>query len=362
MQKIFEDKGYDSRLVEFIPSRSRYYLHRMIDLGIVDALKNANNKLKFRWFLRNNPELHASYKKRIAHFDEFMSSIPKTKLYSERELSIEDPFDAYVCGSDQVWNPAWWNDILLLNFTKKPKFAYAASIARESLTKKEEDYLRNSLKEYVGISTREMAAQKMLQGVLNKEVQWCLDPTILVNVEYWESIVELSKISEKYLLVYNLGHSSALVDTICEVVEEKGYKIVFIGFGHNTYFMTKKQKESQVVIDAGPKEWLGLIRGAECILTDSFHGTVFSILFRKKVWCIEKDIEKKNNENTRLYSLLDSLNLRDRFLRNCEDFDIDKLIDYTTVEKRLRELKHQSFEYIDECLNLISYDVNKDTK
>ena len=363
MQKIFEDKGYDSYVVQFKPYQSLYYLNRVYDLGFIDTVKLGINKLKFKKLLRKKPDLKSLYQKRIKRFDEFLRDIPKTKLYSEKTLALEDPFDIYVCGSDQIWNPAWWNNILLLGFTNKPKFSYAASIAREQLTPKQVDCLRRKLRDYVGISTRENAAQIMLQQILHREIQCCLDPTLLIDTGFWESISESTNDnSGKYLLVYNLGNSTTLVDDICGEYEKKGYKTVFVGFGHNTFFMTEKQKVSVMIMDAGPRQWLGLIRGAECVITDSFHGTVFSVLFGKKFWCIEKDKDKKNNENTRLYSLLDSLSLQDRLLKKRDDFNIERSINYEFVKQRLEMLRMKSFDYIDKCLKLSSSDVGDDAK
>ena len=92
-----------------------------------------------------------------------------------------------------------------------------------------------------------------------------------------------------------------------------------------------------LIVDAGPEEWLGWIKNARFVFTDSFHGTVFSILFHRDFWCYEKVKEKKNNGNVRLYNLLQNLELDKRFLKEIDDNTFTTGIDYHEVEMKIFE-------------------------
>ena len=363
MQKLLEAEGLDASLIAYRQDGVKYFFQRLADLGPADAAVRICRKAAFRLLRMRRAEGEA-IRKREERFRAFMEEIPHTDtVYTERTLRLCDwHFDCYVCGSDQIWNPSWWNGFLLLQFTEKPRFAYGASIARISLTESQKHCLLESTRDFIGISVREYQAQVMLRSFLAKKVDCVLDPVFLVPSDTWSQMAVLPDEKKPYVLLYNLGNSTDLLNMICRKSRQAGFRVVSVGFGHNTYFRSRGADPDAEVLDAGPREWLGLIAGASFIFTDSFHGTAFSILFRKNFWCFEKDRERKNNENSRLYSILKVCGIEERLLHpeSAEKSPLfDAAVDYNAVGEKLEIRKKASLEFLRSCLREVAYEERK---
>lgn len=363
MQKILEGEGHEAKLIAYRQDTVKYFRQRLADLGPADSAARIFRKIIFR-FLRMRPAVGRAFLLREKRFLTFMKKIPHTDtVYTERNIGLCDRyFDCYVCGSDQIWNPSWWNDFLLLNFTRKPRFAYGASIARISLTESQKRCLSESTREFAGVSVRENQAKVLLEEFLCRKVEWVLDPVFLVPAAKWRRLAVKPAIGQPYILIYNLGNSTGLLREICRRARREGFYIVSVGFGHNTYFRSRGADVDEEILDAGPREWMGLIAGASCVFTDSFHGTAFSLLFQKNFWCFEKDRERKNHENSRLYSILKICGAEERLLRPGALLDkalFRAPLDYAAVEERMEERRRTSMAYIRKCLREVEHEQGK---
>lgn len=354
MQRIFTTPNSEARLISYSTKSSGYFLHRVKDLGWKKTIISIMNKVHFKC-LELNKDFRASINTRYKRFDDFINLSNHTHVYNEKTIiECNDIFDQFVCGSDQIWNPGWWNDILFLSFTQKRKYSYGASIARGELKNNEISYIAEKTNDFYAISVREQQAQKLLKGVVRKEVELVLDPTLIIDKKEWEKLVVKPEIEDKYVLFYMVGDSKGLKKKVYEFCKSKGYKIVSIGFSKNTYFASDVMYSDQIVIDAGPKEWLGLIKSAEYVFTDSFHGSVFSILFKRQFWCFERDNPNdKSNENSRLYNFLNITGLASRLLSYDTQisFNDEGDISFETVSLNLDPLVNASQQYINKCIN-----------
>ena len=354
MQKIFTTENTDAELITFENDSKKYLIKRLKDLGFKKSFRSFKNKIQFKKLLRN-AEFKQEHEKKIARFDKFIDDIPHTKLYNSATIAeCNEIFDSYVCGSDQIWNPGWWNDILVLGFANKPRFSYAASIARTKLTEEEVKYLKDNTDAYEAISVRESQAQEMLKECLNRDIDFVLDPTLLVDAEHWASIANNPSTDEEYAFIYMVGNSKGLKEHIYEECHKKGLKVISIGYSKNTYFASEEKYSDMVIKDAGPNEWLGWIRNAKYVFTDSFHGSVFSILFQRQFWCFERDNPKdKQNENSRLYSFLSITGLEKRLLAHDTSIfenEENTVIDYEKVKNALKPYRERSFEFINKYI------------
>lgn len=173
-------------------------------------------------------------------------------------------------------------------------------------------------------------------------------------------MAEKPSTNEKYVLFYMVGDSKGLKKRIYAQCKLLGYRVYSIGFSKNTYFASDVQYSDFVIRDAGPQQWLGWISNAEYVFTDSFHGSVFSIIFEKEFWCFERDNPADSlNENSRLYNFLSISGLEDRLLeyntRLLLRQDGNK-IDFEMVERRLTEYRERSSKFIKECLKQVDFD------
>ena len=360
MQKVFSMYGNSAKIVAFESNSSVYMLQRLKDLGLKRSIVNIKNKLCFK-FLMQDKEFRSAIHKKPKRFDSFIDDIPHTEVYNEATIDkCNQEFDLFVCGSDQIWNPGWWNDILFLSFTKKPKFSYAASIARTDLTEKECNYIKNNINDYLAVSVREKQAKDLLEKRVGKTIYLTLDPTLLVEKKVWEEMVKAPLVKEKYVLFYMVGDSKGLKKKVYAQCKKMRYKVYSIGFSKNTYLASDVRYSDYIIKDAGPREWLGWIANAEYIFTDSFHGSVFSIIFGKQFWCFERDNPYDLlNENSRIYNFLSISGLEDRLLEYNTDIQLYKnsnRINFEVVENNLIEYRVNSIEFIQKCLNKVNSD------
>ncbi|MBO5284004.1 MAG: polysaccharide pyruvyl transferase family protein [Lachnospiraceae bacterium] len=356
MCRLFGGLKQDAKVVSFHYDSGKYLVQRIKALGVRGTWDSLKNKVIFRWRAgQRDSQLQKEYAVKIEKYQQFMKEIPHTETFAGGDMQAADKqFDCFVCGSDQVWNPGWWNDIYFLGFTEKPKFSYAASIARESLKDRERKYIKRMTKDYLGIAVRESKAKELLSNVTDQEVFVTLDPTLMVEKKVWEELAVLPAIKEKYVLVYKIGSVTEIVKQVYNVCRQAGYLVVSVGYAKNTYRMGEEKIADIMVSSAGPREWIGLIKNAEFVFTDSFHGSVFSVIFHKNFWCFEKEKSSVTNENSRLYSLLQSFDLTDRLLaEEVPAFVFDKKINYAAVMELYAAEKRASFAYINSCLEAV---------
>lgn len=256
-----------------------------------------------------------------------------------------------------MWNPEFWSDRLLrvfgLTFANKNKntISYAASIGSEKAALGKEELYQEMMGAIDHISVRETSARDFLQPLTDKPVQVVLDPTLLLDSEEWSSVSADRLVSDNYIFSYFLEEKQPHNDQLFALADVLDRPIYCISKPVGIY--TRPETDHQV-LNAGPREFLSYIQNADYVITNSFHGMVFSIIFRKEFWVFKRYREQeKDAANHRITDLLDKIGLNDRLLLDDEIPDIDKLnqtINYDLVEKRLEELRDHSFDWLKNAL------------
>lgn len=260
-------------------------------------------------------------------------------------------YDLYVCGSDQIWNPtcisenSQIDEIYFLNFAPKgsKKFSYASSLGSYRFNIQEKNKVSNLLNDFSFTSVREKDGKEHLESFLNKEVKHVLDPTLLLSKKEWIETFNLKEnINEKnYILVYSVPKSKLIKDAIKYF--SKKLNLPIIALDQNLSMGTKVDKH---IRDAGPIEYLSLFLNASFVITDSFHGTCFSVNFQKQFISIAPGIH-----SNRIESFLSRMNLENRIMRNKDDFEnIINLIEYSNENSLLIELRNKSLLYIENSI------------
>ncbi len=254
----------------------------------IDIRAKGKIRQRGRAFLRFNQEI-------IPHSD---------CVYTEKSIySCAHQYDAFITGSDQVWHPSAVCDAYLLRFapSNKIKLSYGASIACNTLTEEQKGRYKIALQDYKAISVRERDAISLLDGVANKNVEYVLDPTLLLSKEEWESVSKPVDIKERYLFCYFLGDDVEQRQLACEYAKRNNLKIVTLPYMLGKYRKCDKSFGDYKLYDVSPNQLISLIKEAECIFTDSFHATVFSLIFEKKHFVFERAGHK--GMGSRIYSL-----------------------------------------------------------
>lgn len=257
-----------------------------------------------------------------------------------KELIEEEKFDFLVSGSDQVLNPHIkdFDEAFLLPFDCEcKKVMYAASTG--SATNKELLKYNNYIDSFNSISLREEKGKKALDGVTEKKIEVVADPTLLLNKEEW--LQNRTHDDSNYVACYliNKNNYEQGFKIAQKVAKDNNLKLKII----NARF-SKNSFKKGTVIDAGPEEFLNIIKNAELVCTDSFHGTVFSIIYGKKFICIDR---KDNINDSRKLNLLEHCGLQNRILLlPCELNEVKLLKDEYDVDEKLGQLRETSIDFI----------------
>lgn len=325
--------GYRKFTLREMLKTNRFFL-RMVQLINYKPLIRHINKPKFQAFK--------------SHYLKFTRRYPTADAIYQDNL----PFDAYVCGSDQIWNPRLFqgNDpIYLLDFVPKGKkrIAYAPSIGLSKFPGEYQEDFQEKINRFDYISVREKAGKEIIQLLTDKEVKVVLDPTLLLNVDEWSKIAAPIRIKKPYIFCYLFGTRSYIGEFVEYARKITKMKVVCI-----PYTEREKNPAYTQVYDAGPSEFLGLLKNASLVITDSFHATAFSINFNTPFYSLLRNEDADEiNMNSRIFSILDLVGLCDRLVPPDVKypFDIETEMNFTDSNRYLNykrkldfgDLKHQ---------------------
>ena len=223
-----------------------------------------------------------------------------------------DRYDAFICGSDQIWNPYAFRTEYFLMFADKSKIrlSYAASIARAQISDAERDRIKNSLYNIDAFSVREETAREMLSKAGITDVRVDLDPTMLLDVSHWNQAAIAPEIAEPYLFYYILENDPQKLRAARKLAKQLSLRLVMFPCVDGNAHACDFDRRHMPYFVKNPFEFIGLIRDSDLVITDSFHATVFSCLFGKRLFCIEclstKTLLPRVREILKMFGRLDS--------------------------------------------------------
>ena len=316
--------------------------------GIIKNLPRIFNKvlLKANYLIRMNT---------IHNFQKhYFTNILEVNSY--KELSkIAVKFDCFISGSDQLWSPAglptnFFNLMFVPDQIKK--VSYASSFGVSNIPWYQKTRTKKFLLRFDNISVREEQGAKIINELIHKKVDIVVDPVFLLTKNEWELILGDKLImSDSYIFAYFLGDNEIHRREVIDFAKRKKIKIVTMP--HLDQYIKKDEHFGDVQLyDVDPFDFLRLIRNANYICTDSFHGTAFSILFNKQF--IVFDRYKKNSttsKNSRIESICNMLDLTWRRFNGNNMNILDEKIDYQDVNEKLDKLTSKSKKYLLDSLN-----------
>lgn len=318
LYKIVKEAGYDINI--------QRYLGGVLEIkeGKVQSYKRLFNysfsEIYIKLLFRIGKIIHRNdIEKQRALFQYFQDSL-MTFYPGKRKnwKTLQNDFpkaDIYLCGSDQIWNPAFkcgYNDPgYFLGFTKKHKVAYAPSFGVSDITETAQRDLNQLLESFDYISVREDAGATIIEKYTKRKATVVLDPTLLLDSEEWKNIAVSSVgIPRKYILCYRFGNSLEVNNEIKQISLLLALPIIELPLSGISYLNHDEER----LFEVGPKEFVGLIRNATLVCTDSFHATVFSILMETPFVTFLRNESAKKGEgmNSRVTNLLGLLGLQNR--------------------------------------------------
>jgi len=339
LQSVLEDMGHDVNVIDY----------RSEDFDIYRIVPKKVNKRSILFFARALCFL-PRYLRRRRNYQKFWKNylhLTKT-CYTAGEVKKLNPmFDTFICGSDQIWNldvTKGVDPVYFLEFAddNKRKVAYAPSTGKTSFSKDYSKEIEHAVKRFDYLSVRESASIDLLSTVTNSKIECVLDPTLLLDVDRYPISKPKNQPEGKYIFVYMLGTSKALIDYSRELSRKTGLPILYITRNENFHF--SKDFGGKDMFGASPEEFLYLLSHAEYVLTSSFHATVFSVLYEKKFCVFHRE-----NTGIRTMEFIDALGISERAYN--DGFDIDAVIEYEKVRERINNMKAYSLDFLYNALS-----------
>ena len=321
------------------------------------SVENIYNEYNPRGFMVNRGKrvIHQfrdfSNRKTIAsrsqHFHEFNKHINFSIdciINGEFSKDLNEKYDFFVTGSDQVWNPydRGRSEIDFLTFaTPEKRIAFSASMGVDKLPDNKIEKYRRYLKDYRSISVREETAKRIVEELTNrKDVEVLIDPTMLITNKEWETISQKPDISyrSKYILVYFLGEIGERKSVIKNIADKHNCVIIDVYDKNSTFYA------------CGPQHFLDLVKNAFLICTDSFHSVVFSFLFNRPFIVFERK-NVKMNMNSRMETFLSKFGLQQRRYISVCDVDAYLGCDYSEGYKTLDKEREKANCFLTEALS-----------
>lgn len=338
LQEYLISKGFNIEIINYTRKRQK---------DLTDIISTRNGVKRFFKSLLLFPVLRQRIVRK-RKFDNFINKkmyLSKDKYDEKSDISCTNRlYSIFLIGSDQVWNVKKKADTSFAYFLKfadnnKGKIAYAPSVGISTLS--ELDAYKDELLRFDYISCRESGGARELSKLLNKDVPVVLDPTLLVQPNVLMSHLDKAP-GEKYILYYSLdGFDKRMhnMDILEELQKKFNLKIKII-----TPEWPFHKNYGEDILDAGPEDFVNLIRNAELVCTTSFHGTALAIKFERPLFVLENS----TTPDERKRSLLNQLGIENRILSNMDDVNNTRgyYMDYETITNKLNKLQQQSGEYL----------------
>lgn len=326
--QVFQDMGCDVSVVNY---QNQFESQKT---GLRFLLSNVSIKEKLREFISSY--IFGVKKNSKNNFSDFYNRMKYTsKITSIDEMELIGDFDIYCVGSDQVWNPYITNgfdDVFILNSNvPRKKISYASSMGSCTASEFSENKFIQSLKNFDYISVREEVAVKYLEKRINKSVKKVVDPTFLLGADGWDKFAECSSsnfaINEKYVLIYALGgdfeSNKKVASKIAQMLGVKLYAITL---------SNRNKGIDRVISNATPFDFVQYIKNASFVVTNSFHGTCFSLMMKVPFYSVRFGANPVRTEE-----LLSLCKLENRLFKTGDVID-EKMLKNDDILKSKNEL------------------------
>lgn len=325
---------------------------------IINIALHLPTKLKNRYYRIKYSKVAQQYQidkaKNFYHFNQEV--IPhNNKVYTSQDIgeTLEE-YDAFITGSDQVWNTDWYTPVFFLDFVPldKIKLSYAASIAKDYLSDEERQIFRKSLVDYKAVSVREENTVELIKDLSPVEPKLVLDPTLLLDREDWDKVCAPRVVEDNYLFCYFLGDNNKERRLAAKFAKAKNLKIVSIPLTGTQIFSDLKFGDV-ILPSASPEEFISLIKHSSYVFTDSFHAVVFSHIYQRQFFVFNRD--KKGAMNSRIINITDLFNAQERFCNGKERETLKYIqslndIDYSIPNTKLYDMKQSSIKFLKDNL------------
>lgn len=345
LHKTLDNLGVDNQVIDYYCDFiEKFYIPKNHS-----AIKRKGQK-KYKYLIKRILVSGTINKKRKSFYkfgEKYLNLSKPYKTYEELKNANND-FSAFITGSDQVFSPtcAGFDKAYFLSFANHDKYSYAASFGGNQLPEDKKEEYRKRFSDFTRFSVREAYGADILKE-FSKDAVVSLDPTLLLDFDEWNKIAEPIK-EEKYILIFNVNHPITNIEFAKKLGKEKGCKVIFIS---DSFLNKIDGVEKRAAVSPG--EFLSYIKNAEYVVTNSFHGTVFSIIFGKKFFVeLNSTASGKIKRNHRAEGVMNILGIKNREIVDCQNSHIDDEIDYNFVKEAIKKERNNSIGYLKEICGI----------
>lgn len=336
LQQYLCEKGFDCKILNdssYIINYKPNWKHKLKKLFLKLVQKD------FREFEKSCTKSHSLFNK----FKQIMLHID----YNHHLSSLDSKYDIYICGSDQIWNPFFLDNpnsgFFYASFTKKKKIAYAPSIGVSKVPHQYKEQLKEQIICFDYLSAREQQGVDALHELTGKNVSKVVDPTLLLDVDEWNRLLPIEPpCQQKYILAYFLTPNKIFINLAIEYAHRNNMRL-------KMFFTDKTCYNYDCdLITAGPIDFLHYIKHAECLFTDSFHGSIFASIFHTQFFTFKRFKQTAESQNSRVENLLTMMGIGERLIDETNYNNIYKLtdIDFQQVSKNIAPFIEKSKLYL----------------
>ena len=359
MLKKIQQLGYEVEVIHYVKQLSTIQKIKFVANAIrAGEWKSIVARLTAKRTLKKYPQYAAGIAKRTKAVNAYKAKklLPLFHTYVGYDALHKGSlnYDAVVVGSDQVWTPmSLPNKFFNLLFVDDSvhKIAYASSFGVSEIPSFQRKETGLYLDRFYRIGVREERGKEIVEELSHQKATVVADPTLLLTREEWEAEISDTRPneSEPYIFCYFLGTNQEARKAANQLRKQTGYKIITIRH-MDEYVPEDEQFGDEAPYNVDPNDFVKYISKAAYVCTDSFHCTVFSILFHRQFMTFYRFAEgSKTGRNSRINSLFDLFELQERLYKG----DINKItnpIDYNSVDEKLSELRKDSIAFLNECL------------
>ena len=307
LQKCISDAGYSCRILDYAPGKTESLKMKIMNGSLMDTIVYKLNE-------RAAKNLGDQAGQSAGAFDSFRKEymdITKRCRNAGDIIRLCGDDAVFVCGSDQIWNPYFYDPCYFLTFVKdkSKKIAYAPSFGVSAVKGGAKKKIAAALLDFDSISVREDTGRKIVKDLAGKDAYVAADPTMLIGINEWNRIAVRPKEKDRYLFCYFLKCDRKYIKAAEKIAKARNLKIRMLP-------MTALSVPDKNVIKrpVGPREWLGYIKSADYVITDSFHCTLFAMRYRKQFTVLKRFSDgDPRGQNERISSFLEETGLAGRF-------------------------------------------------
>lgn len=355
-QAVLKRLGYDAEIIDYLYYKNKKHIRTQLSRPLfpiplkktlAEFLYPIISDIKRLCYCRQ-----ASIREnKFEVFHQKYTSLSRTYRTIDSLYSGATDYDVYIAGSDQIWNPGTFSslDPYFLAFAPevKKRIAYASSFGVNTIPEYAKQYYSTQLSRFHAIGVREKDATGLIKSLCGKESTWVLDPTLLLDKNEWRKVSSsINNWPERYILIYELTRCKYIKNLALHFSKMMNLPIVRICKDS----VPEDNAASIIQItDAGPGEFLTLFEKASLIVTNSFHGTAFSLNFNKNFYTV---VPRRKDNNSRQRSILQLCGLEHRLLTEGSDYP-EKIqdIDYNTVNGIIKEERDKSIKFLTDAIN-----------